>query len=59
MRHEVTKMDDLTLIQSINEAIEMLRKARADVAGGSLAIWSLIDDAQRHLDKQIADLLKA
>ena len=52
-------MDDLTLIQSINEAIEMLRKARAEVASGSTAIWSLIDDAQRHLDKQIADFLKA
>ena len=52
-------MDDLTLIQSINEAIEILLNTRAKVASGSTAIWSLIDHAQRHLDKQIADFLKA
>ena len=52
-------MDDLTLIQSINEAIEILLKASREVASGSPSIWRLPRHAADHLDKQIADLLRA
>ena len=52
-------MDDLTLIQSINEAIEILLKASREVASGSLSIWRISRHAAEHLDRQIADFLRA
>jgi hypothetical protein len=50
-------MDSLILIQSLDEAIRIIMAARKPLAGGSLALWSLLDRAENHLDMQIKELL--
>jgi hypothetical protein len=52
-------MDNLTLIQSLDEAIRIISAARTagKLASGSSAIWRIADHAENHLDKQIKDLL--
>jgi pyruvate/2-oxoglutarate/acetoin dehydrogenase E1 component len=52
-------MDNLTLIQSLDEAIRIISAARTagKLAAGSSAIWRIADHAENHLDKQIKDLL--
>jgi hypothetical protein len=50
-------MDSLEIIQGINEAIKILQKANRQTAAGAPSIWKLVEHAEGHLDKQIAEFL--
>ena len=50
-------MDNLTILQGMDAAIELLLRKRAELAGGSMAIWKIVNDAAQHLDRQVADKL--
>jgi hypothetical protein len=52
-------LDTLSIIEAINEAIQIVRHARKQLAGGSLTIWRMTDHAETHLDNQIRELLAA
>lgn len=44
-------------LNSLTEAIKIMRNARVELAGGSWTVWNKVDNAIRHIDKQIAALL--
>lgn len=50
-------METLEIIQGMDEAVRILKKAGFELCGGSHALWSLVDHAEQHLNKQIRELL--
>ena len=52
-------MDNLAILQGMNAAIELLLRKRAALAGGSIAVWKIVNDAAQHLDRQVAERLAA
>jgi hypothetical protein len=50
-------MDNLAILQGMDAAIALLLRKRAALAGGSMAIWDIVNDAAQHLDRQVAERL--
>ena len=50
-------MDNLEICIGIDDAIRLLAKLRQRVAGGSHAIWSILNRAGEHLEREMKDRL--
>ena len=50
-------MDSLQTIEGMNDAIKLLTSKRSELASGALRIWQLVAHAEKHLNKQIAEIL--
>ncbi len=48
-----TSSDAMAGTVAINDAIQLLNEAATRVAGGSMAVWKVVDHARRYLEKQI------
>lgn len=40
-------------LQSLDDAVRLLREFRHDLAPGSLSVWRIIDHACKHIERQI------
>jgi hypothetical protein len=50
-------MDTLILIESLDQAIRILAKAKAQTASGASAIYCKVLHAENHLNDQVKELL--
>ena len=50
-------MDNLTLLQSLSEAIKLITQSRVEVATGSKEVWLKLNNAGEHLDREVKALL--
>ena len=52
-----TGHDTLARMQSIQEAIELLNGAASALVSGSPHIWRIINNARKHLDRELATIM--
>jgi hypothetical protein len=50
-------LDSLLLLNSLSDALKILKSARFDVCGSSSVVWLKLDRSCSYLDKQVAALL--
>ena len=50
-------MENLQKLKGLEEAIKLIRSRRVEAVSGSHVIWNKLNNAFKHLDQQIAELL--
>jgi hypothetical protein len=52
-------MDTLAVMTGLDEAARLLSAKCGEVASGSLPVWKMVNNARRHVESQLSNMLRA